>query len=122
MNKFVMVPHEQFLKFKKYLEIEKQGSYKSNTADEESEQLNNAVTSSKAETGSNESLYMSPPPGLPESSVDRRLTGGQKTPNNPNGGRVKQQGGSTRKQRGGDRESIRERKPAWIKFWNKNLS
>ena len=122
MNKFVMVPHEQFLKFKKYLEIEKQSPYKSNTADEESEQLNNAVTSSKAETGSNESLYMSPPPGLPESSVDKRMTGGQKTPNNSNGGRVKQQGGSTTKQRGGDRKSIRERKPAWIKFWNKNLS
>ena len=122
MNKFVMVPHEQFLKFKKYLENEKRGSYKSNTADEESEQLNNAVTSSKAETGSNESLYMSPPPGLPESSVDKRRTGDQKTPNNSNGGRVKQQGGSTTKQRGGDSESIREHKPAWIKFWNKNLS
>ena len=48
MNKFVMIPHEQFLKFKKYLEIEKHSSNKSNTAEEESEQLNN-VTSSKAE-------------------------------------------------------------------------
>ena len=122
MNKFVMIPHEQFLKFKKYLEIEKHSSNKSNTAEEESEQLNNAVTSSKAEIGSNESLYMSPPPGMPESSVDRRMSGDQISQTNSNGGRVKQQGGSTTKQRGGGRESIRERKPRWIKFWNKNLS
>ena len=85
MNKFVMIPHEQFLKFLKYLENEKHGSYKSNTAEEESEQLNNAVTSSKAETGSNESLYMSPPPGMPETSVDKRMSDNQKSPNNSNG-------------------------------------
>ena len=122
MNKFVMIPHEQFLKFKKYLENEKHSSYKSTAGEEESEQLNNAVTSTKAETVSNESLYMSPPPGLPESSVNRRMSDDQKSPANSNGGRVKQQGGSTTKQRGGGRESIRERKPTWIKFWNKNLS
>ena len=58
MNKFVMIPHEQFLKFKKYLESEKQNSYKSNTTEQESKQSDNAVTSSKAETGSNESIYV----------------------------------------------------------------
>ena len=58
MNKFVMIPHEQFLKFKKYLESEKQNAYKDKTTEQESEQSENAVTSSKAETGSNESLYI----------------------------------------------------------------
>ena len=122
MNKFVMIPHEQFLKFKKYLESEKQNAYKDNTTEQESEQSENAVTSSKAETGSNESLYMSPPPGIPEISVDKPFSDDQKSPTNSTGGRVKQQGGTTTKQRGGSRESIRERKPKWIKFWNKNLS
>ena len=87
MNKFVMIPHEQFLKFKKYLENEKQNSYKGNTTEQESEQSDNAVTSSKAETGSNESLYMSPPPGMPESSVDKRYSDDQKSPTNSTGGR-----------------------------------
>ena len=122
MNKFVMIPHEQFLKFKKYLESEKQNSYKGNTTEQESEQSDNTVTSSKAETGSNESLYMSPPPGMPGSSVEKRYSDDQKSPTNLTGGRFKQQGGSATKQRGGSRESIRERKPKWIKFWNKNLS
>ena len=53
-----MIPHEQFLKFKKYLESEKQNSYKSNTTEQESKQLDNAVTSSKAETESNEPIYV----------------------------------------------------------------
>ena len=94
--------------------------YKGNTT--EPEQSDNDVTSSKAETGSNESLYMSLQPGMPESSVDKRFSDDQKFANNSTGGRVKQQGGSATKQRGGSRESIRERKPKWIKFWNKNLS
>ena len=72
MNKFVMIPHEQFLKFKNYVESEKQNLYKDNTTDEqESEQSENAVRSSKAETESNESLCMSPPPGMPQGSVDK---------------------------------------------------
>ena len=116
-----MIPHEQFLKFKKYLESENQTSYKSNTAEQDSEQSDNAVKSSKAETGSNESLYMSPPPGMPESSVDKRFSNDQKSRTNSTGGRIEQQG-STTKQRGGSRESIRECKPTWMKFWNKNLS
>ena len=98
MNKFVMIPPEQFLKFKKYLESEKQNSYKGNTTEQESEQLDNDVTLSKTETGSNESLYMSPPPGMPESSVDKQFSDDQKCPTISTGGRVKQQGGSATKQ------------------------
>ena len=39
-----MIPHEQFLKFKNYVKSEKQNSYKSNTAEQESEQSDNDVT------------------------------------------------------------------------------
>ena len=69
MNKFVMIPHEQFLKFKKYLKSEKQRSLKDNTAEQESEQSDNDVTTPKLETGSNESLYMSPPPGMSQKKL-----------------------------------------------------
>ena len=121
MNKFILVPKEQYDKFKDLQDI---GGVKRSTENSSTDQNyeDRIHQESKSVHKPHNSLKeeISPPPGLPEqyiNSSDRTIPSQKSdvvTTPDPNLEDIIQVG------YGGTRKGIR-RTPEWIKFWNKNI-
>ena len=134
MNKFILIPKDQYDKFKEMQDNKDPNPPKSQVTTEDKIVDNLSDDSLKANNNNNnndtrqmkalikpeesENRELPPPPGLPEQYINSSdVNSHSQIPNSPRDAndRVSKQVGN-----GATGKGIR-RRPEWIKFWNKNI-
>ena len=131
MNKFILIPKDQYDKFKEMQDnkdsnppmskVTTENKIADNLSDDSLKANNNNTRQMKAlikPEEESENRELPPPPGLPEQYINSSdVNSHSQIPNSPRDANDRD---SNQVGNGATRKGIR-RRPEWIKFWNKNI-